>query len=97
MSNKFDFIEWAKTRGNGKKQIPMDIMFLILDFEEYVNSEFKNLNIHSVSVSFCPNCGCGNPKKTYDGYWCKMCKTEFQGNMNGNGLANLIFKTYLKI
>ena len=27
-------------------------------------------------VTVCPNCGCGNPKKTYDGYWCKMCKTE---------------------
>lgn len=27
-------------------------------------------------IDICPNCGCGNPKKTYDGYWCKMCKTE---------------------
>ena len=29
------------------------------------------------SELFCPNCGCGNPQKTYDGYWCKWCKTEF--------------------
>jgi hypothetical protein len=24
----------------------------------------------------CTNCGCTNPQKTYDGYWCKMCKHE---------------------
>jgi hypothetical protein len=24
----------------------------------------------------CTNCGCTNPQKTYDGYWCKMCKNE---------------------
>lgn len=24
----------------------------------------------------CDNCGCPKPKKTYDGYWCKMCHNE---------------------
>jgi len=24
----------------------------------------------------CNNCGCPNPRKTYDGYWCKMCHNE---------------------
>ena len=24
----------------------------------------------------CTNCGCPNPKKTYDGYWCEWCETE---------------------
>lgn len=24
----------------------------------------------------CNSCGCPNPKKTYDGYWCKMCHNE---------------------
>ena len=50
----------------------------------------SGLKINSVIISFCPNCGCGNPKKTYDGYWCKMCKTELQGNMNGN-VAGMAF------
>lgn len=37
----------------------------------------ESCNIDNVIFSFCPNCGCGKPQKTYDGYWCKMCKTEF--------------------
>lgn len=24
----------------------------------------------------CTNCGCPEPKKTYDGYWCKYCHNE---------------------
>ena len=24
----------------------------------------------------CTNCGCTNPQKTYEGFWCKMCKNE---------------------
>jgi hypothetical protein len=24
----------------------------------------------------CDNCGCPNPKKTYDGHWCKICHNE---------------------
>ena len=24
----------------------------------------------------CTNCGCTNPQKIYDGYWCKMCKND---------------------
>ena len=24
----------------------------------------------------CTSCGCPSPKKTYDGYWCKMCHNE---------------------
>ena len=24
----------------------------------------------------CTNCGCPDPKKTYDGYWCKYCHNE---------------------
>lgn len=24
----------------------------------------------------CTNCGCPEPKKTAEGYWCKMCKNE---------------------
>jgi len=26
----------------------------------------------------CTNCGCTNPQKTYDGYWCKICKNEMK-------------------
>jgi hypothetical protein len=39
----------------------------------------SGLHIADVSnneVTVCPNCGCGKPQKTYDGYWCKLCKTE---------------------
>ena len=32
----------------------------------------------------CPNCGCGNPKKTYDGYWCDWCDNEFYIKTNEN-------------
>jgi hypothetical protein len=28
----------------------------------------------------CTNCGCTNPQKTYDGYWCKICKNEMNTN-----------------
>lgn len=25
----------------------------------------------------CPSCGCLNPRKTYDAYWCDWCDNEF--------------------
>ena len=36
----------------------------------------QDLKSIGTEMKFCTNCGCGDPKKTYDGYWCKMCKTE---------------------
>lgn len=48
MSNKFDFIEWAKANGHGKTEVPMNLMYIILDFQNYVESEVKNLHIQNV-------------------------------------------------
>ena len=41
--------------------------------------EFNKLNLPVVSnneVTVCGNCGSTWVIKTYDGYWCKHCKTE---------------------
>jgi len=46
------------------------------DFDNIADDLINKLFIHKHDWSICPNCGCGNLKKTYDGYWCKMCKTE---------------------
>ena len=40
----------------------------------------------------CTNCGCTNPQKTYDGYWCKMCKNEMNDTKHTHASRNHIHK-----
>lgn len=49
MSKKFDFIDWARKNGYGKTEVPMDLLDMIFDFQNYVESEVEGLqtqNIH---------------------------------------------------
>lgn len=49
MIKRLDFIEWARNNGHGKKQVPMDMLEIILDYQKYAESEVENLDIQRVS------------------------------------------------
>ena len=40
------------------------------------NVKDSNISITVDGKKVCSNCGCGNPKKTYYGYWCNYCDNE---------------------
>ena len=52
MIKRLDFIEWARANGHAKTQVPMNLLEMILDYQKYAESEFKNLNIQRVSHLF---------------------------------------------
>ena len=54
---------WSNNIGSNEEQLE-------------VRTEIIKLLKEKAKPSICPNCGCGGLNKTYDGYWCKMCKTE---------------------
>ena len=48
MNKELDFIQWARNSGHGKTQVPMHLLEMILSYQEYVETKFKNLDIRRV-------------------------------------------------
>lgn len=48
MIKELDFIKWAKDNGHGKLEVPIDLMRIILNYQQMVESKFENLDINHV-------------------------------------------------
>jgi hypothetical protein len=51
----------------------IDIMLMCI---KRLNERYNKALKESTLITQCKNCGCASPQLTYDGYWCKMCKTQ---------------------